>query len=374
MAVHIPGALVDAAYAGVGRPTLFRLGGGDPEVAHETTLDWLAWWGRTPARRALLELAFGSRGTPVEVAGIRFGGPVGLAAGMDKDARALMAWARLGFSHVEFGTVTGQPQPGNPKPRMFRLRPSHGVINRMGFNNAGSEAIAARLELAGVRRGNHAAGMPVGVSIGKTKVVALADAVEDYLSSLRRLVHLVDYLAINVSSPNTPGLRSLQGADELSGLVRALVDEAAVQAEESSQSTLGPVPVFVKIAPDLEWSAIDQALEVCAAAGAAGIIATNTTLGRDGLAPEDRPLAGQAGGLSGAPLTARALEVVSYVTAHTDLPVIGVGGIMTADDARAMLQAGASLVQIFTGFIYSGPGLVRDINRLTTDRLAVPRG
>ncbi len=368
MTLHVPGALVDAAYAGVGRPALFRLGGGDPEVAHETTLDWLAWWGRTPARRALLELAFGSRGTPVEVAGIRFTGPVGLAAGMDKDARALMAWAPLGFSHVEFGTVTGHAQPGNPKPRMFRLRPSHGVINRMGFNNAGSEAIAARLERAGVRRGNHVAGMPVGVSIGKTKVVPLADAVEDYLVSLRRLVHLVDYLAINVSSPNTPGLRSLQGAEELSALVRAMVDEAAVQAEESSQSTLGPVPVFVKIAPDLEWPAIDQALEVCAAAGAAGIIATNTTLRRDGLAPEDAPLADEAGGLSGAPLTARALEVVSYVTAHTDLPVIGVGGIMTADDARAMLQAGASLVQVFTGFIYGGPGLVRDINRLGTAR------
>lgn len=368
MAAHLPAPLVDAAYGRVGRPVLFRLGGGDPEVAHETTLDWLAWWGRTPARRAILELAFGSRGRPVDVAGIRFAGPVGLAAGMDKDARALMAWARLGFSHVEFGTVTGRPQPGNPQPRMYRLRDSHGVINRMGFNNAGSAAIASRLELAGVRRGNLAAGMPVGVSIGKTKVVALEDAVEDYLSSLRRLVHLVDYLAINVSSPNTPGLRTLQGAEELSGLVRSLVAEAAVQAEESAQSALGPVPVFVKIAPDLEWSAIDEALEVCEQAGAAGVIATNTTLGRDGLAPADQPRAGEAGGLSGAPLTARALQVVSYVTRHTTLPVIGVGGIMTADDARAMLQAGAALVQLFTGFIYSGPGLVRDINRLSTER------
>ncbi|WP_277872977.1 quinone-dependent dihydroorotate dehydrogenase [Raineyella fluvialis] len=287
MRPHLPAALVDAAYDGVGRPALFRIGGGDPEVAHETTLDWLTWWGRTPARRAILELAFGSRGRPVDVAGIRFEGPVGLAAGMDKDARALMAWSRLGFSHVEFGTVTGRPQPGNPKPRMFRLRDSRGVINRMGFNNAGAEAIAARLELAGVRRGNLAAGMPVGVSIGKTKVVALEDAVEDYLSSVRHLVHLVDYLAINVSSPNTPGLRSLQGADELSALVHALVDEAAVQAEESSQSVLGPVPIFVKIAPDLEWSAIDEALAVCEAAGASGVIATNTTLGRNGLAPAD---------------------------------------------------------------------------------------
>ena len=352
MGLHLPGPLVDAVYDGVGRPTLFRLGGGDPEVAHETTLAWLSWWGRTPARRAVLDLAFGSSGRPVEVAGVRFGGPVGLAAGMDKDARALPAWARLGFSHVEFGTVTGQAQPGNPKPRMFRLKTSRAVINRMGFNNAGSAAMAARLESAGVRRGNLAAGLPVGVSIGKTKAVALEAAVDDYLSSLRRLVHLVDYLAINVSSPNTPGLRSLQGADELSRLVRTLVEEA------------GDLPIFVKIAPDLEWPAIDEALAVCETAGAAGVIATNTTLARSGLAAEDRPLATEAGGLSGAPLTARARAVVAYVTAHTTLPVIGVGGIMTAHDARAILDAGASLVQLYTGFIYSGPGLARAINRL----------
>ncbi|SDB94032.1 dihydroorotate oxidase A [Raineyella antarctica] len=364
MDLHLPGPLVDAVYDGVGRPTLFRLGGGDPEVAHETTLDWLAWWGRTPARRAVLDLAFGSTGQPVEVAGIRFDGPVGLAAGMDKNARALKAWAHLGFSHVEFGTVTGHPQPGNPPPRMFRLKSSHGVINRMGFNNDGSAAMAARLEQHGVRRGNLAAGLPIGVSIGKTKAVALEDAVDDYLASLRRLAHMADYLAINVSSPNTPGLRSLQGAGELSVLVRTLVGEAAARAAASPQSVLGPVPIFVKIAPDLEWSAIDEALAVCESAGAAGVIATNTTLGRDGLAFEDRPLATEAGGLSGAPLTARAREVVSYVTSHTRLPVVGVGGIMTADDARAMLDAGAALVQLYTGFIYHGPGLVRDINRL----------
>ncbi len=364
MVQHLPGSLVDALYDGVGRPALFRLGGGDPEVAHETTLDWLAWWGRTPRRRAVLELAFGSSGRPVEVAGIRFNGPVGLAAGMDKDGRALQSWSRLGFSHVELGTVTGQAQPGNPKPRMFRLKASRGVINRMGFNNHGSEAIAARLELHGVRRGNLAAGLPVGVSLGKTKTVELADAVEDYLVSLRRLVFLVDYLAVNVSSPNTPGLRSLQGADHLSELVRALVGEAALRAAESPQSVLGPVPIFVKIAPDLEWSAIDEVLRVCEDAGAAGVIATNTTLARDGLAVDDRPLATEPGGLSGAPLTARAREVVRYVASHTRLPVIGVGGILSAGDARAMLDAGASLVQVFTGFIYRGPGLVRDINAL----------
>jgi dihydroorotate dehydrogenase len=246
---------------------------------------------------------------------------------------------------------------------MFRLKDSRAVINRMGFNNAGSAAMAARLELAGVRRGNMAAGLPVGVSIGKTKAVELEHAAEDYLSSLRRLVHLVDYLAINVSSPNTSGLRSLQGADELGQLVRALVGEAATQAAGSPRSVLGPVPIFVKIAPDLEWSAIDQALEVCEASGAAGVIATNTTLARTGIAAADRHLATEAGGLSGAPLTTRAREVVAYVVAHTALPVIGVGGIMTADDARAMLDVGARLVQVYTGFIYGGPGLVRAINR-----------
>ncbi len=355
--------MIDRLYPALGRPLLFRLGGGDPEIAHETTLDWLAWWGCTPARRAVLRAVFGSRGTPVQVAGIRFPGRVGLAAGMDKDARALRSWAALGFSHAEFGTVTGQPQPGNPKPRMYRLKASHAVINRMGFNNAGSEALAARLELAGVRRGNGAAGIPVGVSIGKTKRVPLAEATDDYLASLRRLAGLADYLAVNVSSPNTPGLRTLQDADPLERLLRILVAEAAALAEASPQSVLGPVPIFVKLAPDLDPAGLDAALAAATDAGAAGIIATNTTLGRDGLDPADARLAAQPGGLSGAPLTARAREVVSYVSAHTDLPVIGVGGIMSADDAAAMLDAGASLVQILTGFIWAGPALIRDINR-----------
>lgn len=359
---HLPARLVREGYEQVGKPVLFRLGHGNPEAAHETSLRWLAWWSATPRRRALLDLAFGSRGTNRTVAGIRFPGPVGLAAGMDKNATALMAWSRLGFSHAELGTVTGQAQPGNPRPRMFRLKDSGAVINRMGFNNHGSDTIAARLDVAGVRRGNLAAGMPLGISIGKTKLVALEDAVEDYLTSLRRLAPYADYLAINVSSPNTPGLRSLQGADELGHLVRTLTAEASARVAESARAALGPVPILVKLAPDLGWEAIDEALQVCTDAGAAGIIATNTTLSRDGLAPADRAVSEQAGGLSGAPLTVRAREVVSYISTHTDLPVIGVGGIMTADDARAMLDAGADLVQLYTGFIYGGPGLVGAIN------------
>ncbi len=332
-------------YQRVVRRALFRMGGGDAEVAHERTLRMTTRLAAAPPAAAALRRYFGGA-APRTVFGVRFPGPVGLAAGMDKDGRALRAWPAFGFGFVEVGTVTWHAQPGNPRPRLFRLPASEAVINRMGFNNDGAAALAERLRALGPPR------VPLGVSIGKSKVTPVEDAVEDYRQSLRALEPYADYFAVNVSSPNTPGLRGLQDKAALAELLGAL-------------ST--PVPLLVKIAPDLTDTAIAEVLDVCAAHGVAGLIATNTTLSREGLAAEDQARAAEAGGLSGRPLTARALEVVTFVAKETNgtLPIIGVGGVHTPDDALRMLDAGASLVQLYTGFIYRGPGLVRAINRAT---------
>ena len=397
----LPAGLLDAGYTRLVRPVLFRSHGGDPEAIHEQLISLLAGVGSAGPVRALTRLVAGSAGRSARVAGIDFPSRVGLAAGLDKDASAVLAWRGLGFGFAELGTVTGRAQPGNDRPRVFRLRASRALVNRMGFNNPGAAAVAATLAARNVYRGNGAAGLPVGISIGKTKVVDLADAVEDYLTSLRLLSPHADYVAVNVSSPNTPGLRSLQDAGALSGLLTALVRDSAARAslaaEGSSQGAgprpegwpsagegagpasadvagpasgegAEPVPVFVKVAPDLTWGQLDEVLATCEDAGAAGLIATNTTLAREGLAQADQHLAGEAGGLSGAPLTARAREVVGYVAAHTALPVMGVGGIMTADDAMALFDAGADLVQLYTGFIYGGPGLAAAVNARDTER------
>ncbi|TDC76005.1 quinone-dependent dihydroorotate dehydrogenase [Micromonospora sp. KC606] len=322
------------------RPLLFRIGGGDAEAAHEWTLRRLAGLSRRPAALAALRARYLAR-APRTVFGVDFPNPVGLAAGMDKNGVALPAWPALGFGFVEVGTVTAHNQPGNPRPRLFRLRDSEAVINRMGFNNAGAQALADRL--AALPR---PLGVPLGISLGKSKVTPLEEAVEDYLTSYRALRAHGDYFAVNVSSPNTPGLRSLQDKAHLDALLAALVGEK---------------PVLVKIAPDLTEPAIAELLEVCLARGAAGVIATNTTLSRDGLAPADRERGTETGGLSGRPLTGRARKVVAFVHAETGgrLPVIGVGGILDPDDAARMFDAGADLVQLYTGFIYRGPALVR---------------
>jgi dihydroorotate dehydrogenase len=281
---------------------------------------------------------------------------------MDKDGVGIRTWGSLGFGYVELGTVTAQLQPGNDKPRLFRLPESRAIINRMGFNNLGAAALADRLAAAGVSRGNLAVGIPVGISIGKSKKVPLAEAAEDYLASLRTVSRYADYLAINVSSPNTPGLRSLQDAGTLANLISALVNEAWRLANGAL-----PVPIFVKVAPDLTEAALEEVIQVCAEAGAEGLIATNTTSGRDGIAA-DQPLAAEAGGLSGAPLTRRARQVVRFLAERTTLPIIGVGGIMSRDDGQAMLDAGANLLQIYTGYVYAGPALVNDLNHLKPDR------
>ncbi len=321
------------------------MGGGDPEVAHERTVAAMSRLGRLRPVTAGLRRFYGPP-APRSVFGIRFPGPVGLAAGVDKNGVAVRGWPAFGFGFVEVGTVTWHAQPGNPRPRLFRLPASEAVINRMGFNNLGAAALAERLRLLGP------APVPVGVSIGKSKVTPVPDAEADYVSSVRVLWPYADYFAVNVSSPNTPGLRGLQSRSALDGLLAAVVPEAQGR------------PLLVKIAPDLSYDAIDDVLEVCHDRGVAGVIATNTTLSRDGLAPADSGAGAEAGGLSGRPLSARALEVVSFVAKRSELPVVGVGGIHSADDAARMFDAGAVLVQLYTGFIYRGPGLVRAINRL----------
>ncbi|ROO59545.1 dihydroorotate oxidase A [Micromonospora sp. Llam0] len=341
------------------RSALFRLGGGDAETAHEWTLRRLAALSRSRVALAALRTRY-AVAAPRTVFGVDFPNPVGLAAGMDKDGLALPAWPALGFGFVEVGTVTARPQPGNPRPRLFRLPTSEAVINRMGFNNAGAEALADRLAVlgrledrAGFGRSHPAHAdrpVPLGISLGKSKVVPIEEAVDDYLSAYKVLSGYGQYFVINVSSPNTPGLRQLQDREHLDTLLATLVGER---------------PILVKIAPDLSEPAIAELLEVCLARGAAGVIATNTTLSRAGLAAPDAGQAEQTGGLSGRPLTGRAREVVGFVHRETGgaLPVVGVGGILDPDDAARMFDAGASLVQLYTGFIYRGPGLVRAIAR-----------
>jgi len=348
-------ALLVRGYQGVVRPVLFRAYGGDPERVHEVMIDWLGRLAGTPVA-ALASWAITRPHDPVVVAGIRFPGRVGLAAGLDKDAVAARIWASLGFSFAELGTVTAQAQPGNPRPRVFRLTHSHALINRMGFNNHGAEALARRLESWGVRRGQNTLGLPLGISIGKTKIVDLDQAVDDYLASLQAVSGYADYVAVNVSSPNTPGLRDLQAKGAIHDLVSALVARA---------TDLGKVPVFVKMAPDLSDEGVDDLLEAAVSAGASGLIATNTSLARQGIARRDQGYARQAGGLSGAPLARRSRAVVGRAVG-SGLPVIASGGIMTVADAWAMMDLGAVAVQVYTGFIYSGPGLVAGINACRT--------
>ncbi|WP_395726288.1 quinone-dependent dihydroorotate dehydrogenase [Nakamurella sp.] len=356
--------LSSTAYRRVARPVLFRMAKGDPEAVHHRTLSAL----RTASRSSLaLRAMAGIRRrhpSPRSVFGVDFPSVVGLAAGMDKDGVALKAWPALGFGHVEVGTVTAHAQPGNPKPRLFRLPASEAIVNRMGFNNAGAEALAGRLALTG------RIGVPLGISLGKSKVTSVNDAVGDYLTSLRAVYSYADYIAVNVSSPNTPGLRSLQDRAPLDELLAALTAEAGSLAwsAQSDGRQRRPVPVLVKIAPDLTDQAIGDLLEVCVDRGIAGLIATNTTLSRPGIAPAERAKADEAGGLSGRPLHARSVEVVRFVTDHCDLPVIGVGGISSAADGLRMLDAGASLLQLYTGFIFGGPPLLTSLNKAIAAR------
>jgi len=291
----------------------------------------------------------------VQVFGRTFAHPVGLAAGLDKNGVAIDALAALGFSHVEIGTLTGQAQPGNPPPRLFRLIEDHAVINRMGFNNDGAQAAGERLQR---RYAQRRPATILGVNIGKTKVVALEDALQDYRTSVRAVAQVADYLVVNVSSPNTPGLRDLQSEATLRPLL------AGVRAE--LDAVRPGLPLLVKIAPDLSDAGLDAAVDVALETRCDGVICTNTTITRAGLVtPAQRMEAIGAGGLSGAPLRARSTAVVAHVARRLDrrLPVIGVGGVDSAEAAWEKISHGATLVQLYTGFIYAGPGLPARIHR-----------
>ncbi len=285
-----------------------------------------------------------------EVFGLKFKNPVGLAAGFDKNAEYVEAFAALGFGFIEVGTVTPLPQPGNEKPRMFRLPADEALINRMGFNNQGVDVVADRLKR--VNRED----LIIGGNIGKNKWTPNEDAVKDYIICFDRLFDVVDYFVVNVSSPNTPGLRELQEKEPLMHILNSL-------QERNNKDGIAK-PILLKIAPDLTNQQLDDIVEIVQKTKIAGLIATNTTLSREGLASPEG-VKNQSGGLSGKPLTKRSTEVIAYLYAKlgSTFPIIGVGGIHTAQDALDKLNAGAALVQLYTGFIYEGPGLIKAINR-----------
>lgn len=333
-------------------PLLFRavLSRFDPEFAHHAGMAVIRVLGTPPFARVTNRLTRPDPALRVEALGLSFPSPFGMAAGFDKNAIGVRGLAALGFGHVEVGTITAVPQEGNPRPRLFRLVPDRAVVNRMGFNNRGADAAARRL--ARLRRGTP--DTVVGVNIGKSRVVDVDQATADYVASATRLAPLADYLAVNVSSPNTPGLRGLQAVETLAPLLRAVRDAA------------GRTPLLVKIAPDLPDDEIDAIARLAVAEGLAGIIATNTTISRDGLRSDPAVVeAAGAGGLSGAPLKERALQVLRVVRGAVpeDFCVIAVGGVETAADVQERLAAGATLVQGYTAFLYRGPFWARQINR-----------
>jgi len=332
------------------KPLIFRF---SPEVAHEWTMRLLTLACAIPGVAWILRRHYTvtDKRLEVSIAGLTFPNPVGLAAGFDKDARWLKEMRTLGFGFVEIGTVTPIPQKGNPRPRLFRLPADRGVINRMGFNNGGMVQAAAKLR----RRPE---GLLVGGNIGKNKTTPNASADLDYLKSFQSLHAHVDYFVVNVSSPNTPGLRELQSKEPLTQLLQLLMNENATMPTSR--------PIFLKIAPDLSDSELDDIIDLVQETGIAGVIATNTTISREGLQMDEARVQEMGpGGLSGAPVRERSTEVIRYL--HTksggSFPIIGVGGICSGVDAQEKLDAGASLVQVYSGLIFEGPGLIRRINR-----------
>ena len=332
----------DALYP-LAKRALFRL---EPEVAHERVFALLRFASQHPGALRLLRSAYGVADPRLRVRafGLEFPNPLGLAAGFDKDGKAAAVWGALGFGTAELGTVTTQAQPGNPRPRAFRLPEDRAIINRMGFNNEGVAALAARL--AAARRTPWWAEEPMGVNVGKSRAVALEDAIADYEAALRTAWPVADYLVLNVSSPNTPGLRSLQEAKPLAELLARARD---------LRGELGDRPVLLKVAPDLSDDALAEAVALAERHAIDGLVVANTTIARDGLTRDP----GEAGGLSGAPLAARALAVLRAARARTSLPLVAVGGIASGADAIERFEAGATLLQVYTSWIYEGPGLPR---------------
>ncbi|MBF4564830.1 quinone-dependent dihydroorotate dehydrogenase [Plantibacter sp. VKM Ac-2876] len=328
----------------------------DPERAHHLAFDVIRALPATGLGPAIRRWTLPRLDQSVETLGLRFETPFGVAAGFDKDGKGVLGLGLLGFGHVEVGTITAIPQPGNPKPRLFRLIADRAVVNRMGFNNGGADQARRRLE-----RTARVSRRPVlGVNIGKSRVVDVADATADYVRSATLLAPVADYLVVNVSSPNTPGLRGLQELDQLAPLLEAV------------RGAAGSTPLLVKIAPDLSDAEVDRIAELVVELGLDGVIATNTTISRDGLTTDPAIVeAAGAGGLSGAPLAARSLVVLRRIRAIVppELCVISVGGVDTAEDVQERLDAGATLVQGYTAFLYRGPLWARHINR-GLDRLA----
>ncbi|HAX74446.1 MAG TPA: dihydroorotate dehydrogenase (quinone) [Cyanobacteria bacterium UBA11372] len=342
------------------RPILFGLKL-DPEFLHQQTIAILSWLDRERLRFPTMSLrqqlqqscCFSDARLKQTLWGINFPNPMGLAAGFDKNGTASGSWEAFGFGFAELGTVTFHAQAGNPRPRLFRLPLDRAVLNRMGFNNSGAAAMASQLCETWQDRPRS---IPIGINLGKSKVTPLPEAPNDYLASFRLLKQWGDYFVVNVSSPNTPGLRSLQDAPQLSAILDAL-----------QQENQGAKPILVKIAPDLEWDAIADVLQVAQTHHLAGIIATNTTISREGLKTEfvstGNSVKEEAGGISGAPLRQRSTEVIRFIWRETQgqLPIIGVGGIFNAEDAWEKISAGASLIQVYTGLVYEGPLMARRV-------------
>jgi len=326
------------------RPLLFHL---DPEDAHNLTLNMVRLAGNFAPARRILQSLYAAPDQPVTAFGLTFKNPIGLAAGYDKDGVAVRGLAALGFGHIEIGTVTPRPQAGNPRPRVFRLVEDRAVINRMGFPGRGSNFVAR--QLAGRQR---PAAIKVGVNLGKNKDTPLEEASSDYLSLMRTFAALADYLILNVSSPNTVGLRRLQGRQMLEGLLGAIARERP--------SLNYHIPVLVKLAPDLDEEELEDALQVILDSGMDGIVATNTTLSRPDLRSQR---ASESGGLSGDPLRKLSLIMLKKIVKKVAgrLPVVSAGGVMTPEDAHQRLETGATLVQVYTGLVYGGPGLVKEI-------------
>lgn len=345
-------------YEKVLRPVLFQ---SDPEKAHDIGVSALDVLGKLRSVCRMME-AFNLVKTesPIELFGLNFPNAVGLAAGMDKNGRFFRAAPALGFGHIEIGTITNLQQPGNERPRVFRYTESDAIINRMGFNNDGAEAVAKRLKAA---LGKHKSRIPLGINIGKSKIVPLDQAVQDYLSSFQLLAEYADYITINVSSPNTQDLRELQKEAYLDTLLRELANSNRSRAKKLG---VNPTPILLKIAPDLSYREIDHVLECLERWEFSGIVATNTTVAR----PEGFSNIKEAGGLSGPPLHHRAVQIVSYISRVTsgNLPIIGVGGVHDPESAGRMVDNGASLVQLYTGMVYHGPFVAKTIARALTTR------
>jgi dihydroorotate dehydrogenase len=349
------------------RPLMFKGLKADPEQVHRQFMEACAQleartdrpWGTWLLQQLHRRLGYHHQVLGQELWGLKFANPVGLAAGFDKDGVASTLWPAFGFGFAELGTVTYHAQPGNPQPRLFRLPEDEAAINRMGFNNQGAAQMATVLAKAKpLRHHLQQAGLPmipIGINLGKSKITPLEEAVADYCNSFKMLRDYADYGVINVSSPNTPGLRSLQSVEQLTPILSTL------QQENSTK-----IPLLVKIAPDLAWEDITAIVQLAEAYGLAGIIATNTTINRDGLKTQRIAVTGnvpkdELGGLSGAPIRMRATEVIRFIRRQTKIPIVGVGGIFTAKDAWEKIAAGASLVQVYTGWTYEGPWMVRRI-------------